>query len=358
MNKRQKLDLIRDLTNANGISGFEEEVTEVIRRFTGENITYRRDRMKNVFLDLKSNTGKRPVVMIDAHSDEVGFMVQSINGKGLIKFIAIGGWQGANVGAHAVRIRNNKGEYIKGITTSKPPHFMSEAERKSPPSIDNMYIDIGAGSRREVVEDFGIEVANPVIPDVEFTYNEKNGVMRAKAFDNRIGCACEVALLNALAEEQLQVDVKGAISTQEEVGLRGAEVTANVIKPDFAIVFEGTPADDGHTDEYSCQAGMGKGPQVRHRDGSMITHPGFLAFARSVAKEFEIPFQDAVRAGGGTDGGRIHLAHMGVPTIVIGVPARYIHSHYGYCSFEDFDNAVSWGAEIIKRLDEKTIGSF
>lgn len=358
MNKQQKLDLIRELTNANGISGFEKEVTEVVRKYTNPNVKYSRDRMKNVFLELKSNTGTKPVVMLDAHSDEVGFMVQSINVKGLIKFIAIGGWQGANVGAHAVRIRNNKGEYIKGITTSKPPHFMSEAERKAPPQISNMYIDVGAKNRQEVIEDFGIEIASPVVPDVEFIYNEKNDVMRAKAFDNRIGCACEVALLDILAKEDLPVDVIGAISTQEEVGLRGAQVTSNVIEPDFAIVFEGTPADDGHTDKYSCQAGMGQGPQVRHRDGSMITHPEFLAFARSVAKELDIPFQDAVRTGGGTNAGKIHLAHKGVPTIVIGVPARYIHSHYGYCSFEDFDNTVKWAAEIIRRLDKKTIDSF
>jgi putative aminopeptidase FrvX len=355
MDKKQKIALIRDLTNANGISGFEDEVTEVVKKYVEGGVTYNRDRMKNVYLELDKNTGKRPVVMIDAHSDEVGFMVQSINGKGLIKFIAIGGWQGANVAAHAVRIRNSKGEYVKGITTSKPPHFLSDAERKAAPSIENMFIDIGATSREEVVEDFGIEVANPVIPDVDFIFNEKNGVMRAKAFDNRIGCACEVTLMNALAEEDLAVDVIGAISTQEEVGLRGAGVTSNVIRPDFAIVFEGTPADDGFTDTHTCQAGLGKGPQVRHRDGSMITHPGFLTFARSIAKEVGIPFQDAVRTGGGTDGGKIHLAHKGIPTIVIGVPSRYIHSHYGYCSFEDYKNAVKWAAAMIKRLNGKTI---
>jgi len=349
--------LIRDLTNANGISGFEHEVVEVVKGYVSDELIVSFDTMRNVFMSLKGNTGDRPVVMVDAHSDEIGFMVQSINGNGLIKFIAIGGWHGANIPAHAVRIRNSRGEYIKGITTSKPPHFMSAAEKGAAPKIENMFIDIGALSREEVVDVFGIEVANPVIPDVDFVYNKTNGIMRGKAFDDRIGCACEVSLMNELVDENLEVDVVGAVSTQEEVGLRGAGVTSNVIKPDIAIVFEGTPADDSFTDKYSCQAGLKKGPQIRHRDGSMITHPGYLAFARSIAKELEIPFQDAVRAGGGTDGGKIHLAHNGVPTIVIGVPARYIHSHYGYVAFEDFENAVKWAKEIIKKLNTETIKS-
>lgn len=352
-----KLDLIKDLTNANGISGFEHEVVEVIKNYSSKKLDVSVDTMSNVYLSLRGNTKNKPVVMIDAHSDEIGFMVQSITSSGLIKFIAIGGWHGANIPAHAVRIRNSRGEYIKGITTSKPPHFMSASEKGASPDIENMFIDIGATSREEVVATFGIEVANPVIPDVEFLYNETNGVMRAKAFDDRIGCACEVALMNELADKNLNVNVIGAISTQEEVGLRGAEVTSKVIKPDIAIVFEGTPADDSFTDKFTCQAGLKKGPQVRHRDGSMVTHPGFLKYARIIAKEKRIPFQDAVRAGGGTDAGRIHLAHNGVPTIVIGVPARYIHSHYGYCAYEDFENAVKWAKEIIFDLNKEKIDS-
>ncbi len=351
----KSLNLIKDLTNANGISGFEHEVVDVVKKYSSQELNLKVDSMRNVYISLKGNTGQRPVVMVDSHSDEVGFMVQFIMGSGLIKFIAIGGWHGANIPAHAVRIRNKYGEYIKGVTTSKPPHFMSAAEKSAAPKIENMFIDVGATSREEVVETFGIEVGNPVIPDVDFIYNEVNGVMRAKAFDNRIGCACEVTLMNELVYENLDVDVKGAVSTQEEVGLRGADVTSKVIKPDIAIVFEGTPADDSFTDKYTCQAALKKGPQVRHRDGSMITHPGFLAFARNVAKENDIPFQDAVRAGGGTNGGKIHLAHKGVPTIVIGVPSRYIHSHYCYAAYEDFENAVRWAKAIIKKLNRDII---
>ena len=142
-----KLDLIRDLTNANGISGFEHEVVDVVKNFASEQLDVSVDAMRNVFLSLKGNTGDRPVVMVDAHSDEIGFMVQSITGSGLIKFIAIGGWPAANIPAHAVRIRNSQGEYIKCITTTKPPHFMSAAEKSAAPSIEKMFIYIFDKSR-------------------------------------------------------------------------------------------------------------------------------------------------------------------------------------------------------------------
>ncbi|MBN2851129.1 MAG: M20/M25/M40 family metallo-hydrolase [Clostridia bacterium] len=352
-----KLELIRDLSNANGISGFEEEVAAVVKDYASESSDVFVDAMNNAYLNRKQNTGKRPIVMIDGHSDEVGFMVESINTKGLIKFIAMGGWAASNVAAHLVRIRNYRGEYIRGITTSKPPHFLSDAEKNAAPNIDNMFIDIGATSREEVTETFGIDVGCPVVPEVEFEYNETTKMMMGKAFDDRIGCACVIGVLDELKNRKVEIDVVGTISTQEEVGLRGSKVTSNKVKPDIAIVFEGTPADDGFRGTFEAQAALKFGPQVRHRDASMITHPRFLAFARSIAVEKGIAFQDAVRAGGGTDGGSIHLAHNGVPTIVIGIPVRYIHTHYGYCAYEDYEAAIQWGVAIIEKLNIQVIES-
>ena len=342
------VDMIRDLTNANGISGFEEEVVGVIKKYAvSEDISV--DTMNNVFLTKKQNTNDRPVIMIDGHSDEVGFMVQFITANGLLKFIPIGGWQDANIAAQKVRIRNKDGKYIKGVVASVPPHFLSAAQKDAPPKIENMLIDVGATSRDEVINDFGIEVAAPVVPDVEFTIND-NGIMCAKAFDDRIGAAAVIATMEELADESLDIDLIGTVSTQEEVGLRGAEVTVKTVKPAIAIVYEGTPADDTFTNQYETQAALKKGPQLRHRDGSMITNPKFLAFVRQVAKENNIPFQDAVRSGGGTDGGKIHLVSGAIPTIVIGMPVRYAHTHYGYCANDDFKNSVELGKAILRKL--------
>ncbi len=344
------LDLIRDLTNANGISGFEDEVVEVVKAYS-KSTSLEVDSMQNIYLPKKQNTGNRPVVMVDGHSDEVGFMVQFIKSNGLIKFIPIGGWQDANVAAQKVRIRNKWGKYVKGIVASTPPHFLSPAQRDAAVKIDNMVIDVGATSREEVVNDFGIEIAAPIVPDVDFYIND-NKIMCGKAFDNRIGTAAVIATLEDLANEDLDIDVVGTISTQEEVGLRGAEVTVKKVNPDLAIVYEGTPADDTFTSSFETQAALKKGPQLRHRDGSMIINPKFIAYARLVAQKNNIPFQDAVRAGGGTNGGKIHLVSGAVPTIVIGVPVRYAHTHYGYCSYDDFVNSVELGKAILRDLNK------
>ncbi|WP_432666084.1 M42 family metallopeptidase [Wukongibacter baidiensis] len=352
------LELIRDLSNANGISGFEDEVVEVIKSYAGAYTNIKEDSFRNVYLHRKKNDNTKPVIMIDGHSDELGFMVQSIKANGTIKFIPIGGWVAKNVSAQRVKIRNSEGIDILGVVASKPPHFMSEAERNKPLDISDMVIDVGATSRKEVIEVFKIEVGAPITPDAEFKYNEMNETIVGKAFDNRLGCAVVLETLRELKDEELDVNVIGAIASQEEIGIRGAVVTANTVKPDVAIVFEGTPADDIYRDEFESQGALKKGPQIRHRDRSMISNPRFTRFAREIAKESGIDFQDAVRLAGGTNGGSIHLSNSGVPTIVIGVPVRYVHTHQGFSAIKDFDDTVRWAVEIIKRLDKQVIDSF
>jgi putative aminopeptidase FrvX len=288
--------------------------------------------------------------MLDCHLDEVGFIVQSITAKGLIRFLPLGGWIVSNIPAHTVLIKNSRGELIKGITTSKPPHFMNESEREKKLTLEDIYIDVGAVSYDEVVKDFGIEPGDPVVPEVEFEYNERNGVIFGKAFDNRLGCFSILEIMQRLKDSQLNVDVVGAFASQEEVGERGAEVTSRIVRPDLAIVFEGSPADDPYYDQYQAQGCMKKGVQIRHFDRSMISNPHFIRYAIELAKTNNIPYQRAVRSGGGTNAGRIHLSNNGVPTLVLGIPARYEHSHYCFSAKHDIDAAVDLTVEILKDL--------
>ena len=157
--------------------------------------------------------------------------------------------------------------------------------------------------------------------------------------------------------ESLDVEVIGAIAAQEEVGTRGATITARRINPDVAIVFEGTPGDDTFRDKYDSQSAIKKGPQIRHRDSSIVANPRFVKFARDIAKKLDIPFQDAVRVGGGTDAGKISIANYGVPTIIIGIPVRYVHTHYGFSALKDYKLAIEWASEIIKHLNKEVIES-
>ncbi len=351
------IKFIERMSNASGVSGFEEEVLEVVRGEVNGGFSVAEDSMRNLYIIGRKDEGL-PTIMIDGHTDEVGFMVQTILPNGLLQFIPLGGWIATNIPAHQVRVRDREGNYHIGVTTSKPPHFMSAQEREKKLEIEDIYIDLGASSYEEVVEDFGIDPGAPVVPHVEFSYNERNEVMCGKAFDNRLGCAAVVDTMKALAEESLGVNVVGTLSSQEEVGTRGSVITARRIKPHAAIVFEGTPADDVYRDSYRAQGALGKGPQIRHRDSSMISNPRFTKLAREAAREMGIEFQDAVRAAGGTNGGRIHISNYGIPTIVLGVPTRYAHTHYGYASFRDYRNTVKLAVEIIKRLNWETVNNF
>lgn len=358
MNKKRMMELIKDISNADGVSGFEDDVLKVLRNYGGELGTFTEDSLRNLYLDYKTNKGSRPVVQIDAHTDEVGFMVRAVNPNGTIHFTNLGGWVPYHIPAHKVRIRNREGKNIIGVVASKPPHFMSAEEREKSVEISDMVIDVGASSMEEVVQKLKIGIGAPIVPDVDFAYDEERGLMLGKAFDCRLGCAAAIAMMDGLTNEDLQVDMKAGFAVQEEVGIRGSVVTARQIKPDVAIVFEGSPADDTFLPPHLAQTVMNKGPMLRHMDARMITNPRFLRLALDIAAEKNIPVQEAVRTGGATNGGSIHLANQGVPVIVIGLPVRYIHTHYGYAAVCDFENSVRLGMEVIKALNKEIISGF
>lgn len=350
------LEMVAAFSNANGVSGFEDDVLAVARQYIAETVRVEEDKLRNLYLRPAGNTGKRPVVMIDGHSDEVGFMIQSINKNGTLKFIPLGGWQAQVVMGLKVRVKTIDGNTIPGVVGAKPPHFVKPEDKSKSIEIDEMFIDVGASSKSEAMTDYHIAPGAPVVPDVTFSHNQQKGIVMGKAFDCRLGCAAVIQTLNLLAGLSLGVDVVGTLSSQEELGLRGVQVSARRIAPDVAVVFEGTPADDTFKDEDAAQSVLKKGPQIRHRDNSMVANPRFVAFARQVAQKADIPFQDAVRESGGTNGGMVNLAGQGVPTVVLGVPVRYIHAPHGIAAIDDLQWAVKWACEIIKGLDEDTIG--
>ena len=182
--------------------------------------------------------------------------------------------------------------------------------------------------------------------------------MFGKAFDCRIGCAVVLEAMRRMEGKALACDVVAVLSAQEEIGTRGAKVTVNRVKPDIAIVFEGCPADDTVVEPYMIQTAIRKGPMLRHIDRGMITHPRFQRYALDMAEKKGIPVQEAVRTGGATNGASIHLSEQGIPCIVIGLPTRYIHSHYGIASYQDFENAVKLAVEIIRSMDADVIAGF
>ena len=357
MNRQERLDMIRALSNANGAPGFEDDVVNVLRGFVDGLGEVKEDKMRNLYCFGEQREG-RPTVQLDAHTDEVGFMVHAIKPNGTLRFITMGGWVNCNIPGHKVRVRNAKGEYISGIITSKPPHFMSAEEKNRMPGVAEMAIDIGASSAEDAINEYHIRIGEPVVPDVDLEYDEKHEVLIGKAFDCRLGCAAIVDTMKQVAGEDLAVNVVGAFATQEEMGTRGATVTSQTVAPDLAIVFEGCPADDTFGESYMMQTRIKHGPYLRHIDARMVTHPRFQRYALDLANKLGIPVQDGVRTGGATNGAPIHLSNGYVPTIVIGVPVRYIHTHHGIASIADVENAAKLAAAILREMNAETLDRF
>lgn len=357
MDRQERLALIRALSNANGAPGFEDDVVQVLRESVKDLGEVKEDRMRNLYCFGDRREG-RPTVQLDAHTDEVGFMVHAIKPNGTLRFITMGGWVNCNIPGHRVRVRNALGEYIPGVISSKPPHFMTAEERNRMPAVAEMAIDIGASSAEEASNDYHIRIGEPVVPDVDLVYDEKHELLIGKAFDCRLGCAAIVDTLQQVAGEELKVNVVGAFATQEEMGTRGATVTSQTVAPDLAIVFEGCPADDTFGESYMMQTKIKHGPYLRHIDARMVTHPRFQRFALDLAAKLNIPVQDGVRTGGSTNGAPIHLSNGYVPTIVIGIPVRYIHTHHGIASVADVENAAKLAVAMLKELDQETLDRF
>ncbi|RHW48643.1 M42 family peptidase [Bombilactobacillus bombi] len=357
MQEIEEIKLVQQFSNLNGASGFEMEVAKFFQQQVKNYGTTKIDGMFNSYVSRHGNTGHRPVVQMDAHADSVGFITQAVRPNGLLKFVPLGGWAPTNIPAMRVRVRNRDGQYIKGVVATKPPHFMSAAEKNSVPQIENLSIDVGSTSRAETINDFKIDTGCPIVVDAECEYFSNTRMFFGKDFDNRVGAAALVDTLNQLEGKNLNVDLKVALSTQEEVGTRGAQVTVRNIDPDLAIVFEGCPCDDTFSPDWLAQTGLKRGPMLRDMDTSFIANPLFEQYADNIATQNQIPHTRSVRTGGGVNGAPI-LYYRGAPTIVIGIPVRYEHTAFNWSSLDDFQNAVQLAVKIISSLDTEVINSF
>ena len=356
----REISLIRALCEANAPSGFEDETVQVARAALKDVCDVEEDRLRNLYLYRRKNTGNKPVLMLDAHSDEVGFMVHSIRPSGTLRVVQLGGWNRATLPGASVRVRNRDGKWLPGVIAAKPPHFMSaaEKERTGAPEIRELAVDVGATSAAEAESVFGVRIGEPVVPDTPFRYDAEKGLFFGKAFDCRIGCAALIEVMRRIADENLAIDVVGALSAQEEVGERGCMVTVNRIRPDAALVFEGCPADDTFGEPYAMQTKLKKGPMIRFMDNSVICNPRFVRFALDLAERHSIPAQAAVREGGGNDAAIIQTRLSGAPAIVLGVPVRYIHTPACIAAADDYEATVALAIATIHALNASVIQSF
>ncbi|WP_170007878.1 M42 family metallopeptidase [Bacillus fonticola] len=354
MPQDETLQMLKALTDAKGIPGNEREARHVMKEYIAPFADEVSTDGLGSLVAVKKGDENGPKIMVAGHLDEVGFMVTQIDEKGFIRFQTVGGWWSQVMLAQRVTITTKKGD-ITGVIGSKPPHILPPEARKKPVEIKEMFIDIGASSKEEAAE-WGVTPGDMVTPYFEFTVMNNEKMLLAKAWDNRIGCAIAIDVLKGLQNEQHPNVVYGVGTVQEEVGLRGARTSAQMIQPDIGFgVDVGIAGDTPGVSSKDALSKMGDGPQIVLYDASMVSHKGLRDFVTGVADEKGIPYQFDSMAGGGTDSGAIHLTANGVPALSITIPTRYIHSHAAMLHRDDFENAVKLIVEVIKRLDRKTV---
>jgi len=346
------LQMLKEITEASGVSGYEKEIREVIKKYLRDYASLEEDRLGSLIFK-KEGQNSYPKVMLSAHMDEIGFMVKSITTNGYIKFLPLGGWWDQVLLSQRVVIHTQKGPVI-GVIGSKPPHILTEEERKKVLEKKDMYIDVGAKSEEEALN-MGIRPGDPITPKSDFTIMNNPDMLIAKAWDDRVGCALMIEILKELKNINHPNTVFGAATVQEEVGLRGAVTSSYVVNPDVAIVLESDIATDMPGIEEEKKVFLGKGPSIILYDATMIPNVNLRRLFIETAEKLNIPIQFSALERGGTDGGRIHIHAKGVPSIVIGVPARYIHSYTSIINIQDFMNAKRLILEVIKRLDKEVV---
>lgn len=344
--------LLKDLTLLSGVSGDEKAISDYMKKTIGSELPCLKDNLGSVAFELKGSSDK-PKILVVGHMDEIGFMVHSILKNGLIRVVNLGGWDPRTLMSSPVEVINHKGERHIGLIGSVPVHHLKDASGKL--SLDDMYIDLGAESDEEVKNIFGVRKGDFVVPMPHYAYIDKKDIMLSKAFDDRAGVALAIETALHFKNKKHPNTIYCAGSTQEEVGTRGAQTIANLIKPDLAIVLEGAPGDDfpGNKDEIQC--GMNKGVQMRVVDPTMVTNPRLKNFVMDICEKHNIPCQIAVRKSGGTDAGKIHVSNLGVPSVVLAVPVRYAHSHNGMMSMKDYKSALDLVIKLVESIDQKVL---
>lgn len=345
--------LLKELTEASGVPGYEGEIRNIMRGYFKSLGKISQDKIGSLICK-QSGDSEEPKVMLAGHMDEVGFIVKHITKEGFIKFTPLGGWWSHVLLAQRMTVKTHKGDVL-GVIGAKPPHMLLEEERKKLVEKKDMYLDIGASSQQEV-EDAGVRVGDPIVPVSQFTVLANSKTYLAKAFDDRLGCALTIATMQGLVNKSHPNSLFGVATVQEEVGTRGASTSVELIDPDVAIILEvGIAGDIPGISPEESSVKLGGGPTLLIYDAMMIPNLKLRDLVIDTAKNHNIPLQISTMEGGATDGGPIHLHKSGVPTIVLAVPTRHIHSHNAILHRNDFNSLVELLTKVIQKLDSKTV---
>ncbi len=343
--------LLRNLTQAHGLPGYEAEIRALVRRCLEPMGHIEQDRIGSIIC---RSGDDGPRVMLAAHMDEIGLMVNHMTDEGFLRFLPLGSWWGQVLLGQRVIVKTGKGD-LRGVVGTKPPHMLEREEKYKGVELKDMYIDIGATSKAEL-EEAGVRLGDPAAPDASFQTLLNGRVYMAKAFDDRVGVALMIEAMRCFFRAPHPNVLFGAGTVMEEVGCRGGRTSANVVDPEAAVILECDVCGDvpGINPEES-RLKLGGGPSLVLMESGLIPNLKFRDLVIDTARELDIPLQFSAGLGGSTDGGRIHLHGGGVPTVVLGVPARYIHTVAGILHRDDFDRALRLLVALIGKLDAETV---
>ena len=331
--------LLKKLCTAVSVSGNENEVrkvvTEEVERYADE---IKVDALGNLLVTRKGHGRKRLRLMLDAHMDEVGFMLVAEDGEGVYEFKTIGGIDACNMAGKQIVIGK---DHTPGVIGAKPIHLAKPEELRHVISVDSLRVDLGLGAKAKV-GDRGTFAPN---------FRRVGPSIMSKSIDDRIGVATLIELVRSAPSN---IDLLAAFTVQEEIGLRGAKVAAHYFNPDLAIAVDSTPAYDmpmqreGENTFYNTR--LGYGPAIYLANPSAIDDPRLIRFITETAEKSKIPYQFRQPGGGGTDAAAIQRAASGIPVVSVSVPHRYTHSAVSIARVEDWKNTFLLLLEVLKRL--------
>lgn len=330
--------LVKELVSLNAPSGYEDEVRDFIKsKITADEIYI--DSIGNLICRKKGN-GKK--VMVCAHMDEVGFIITQVTDEGFLRFETLGGIDTSVLSSKRVLIGKDR---LPGIIGAKAIHLQSADEANSPIKKKDLYIDIGAKDKEEAEK--LVSTGDYAVFDGEYTAFGEN-MIKAKALDDRTGCA----ILMELMKDEYESDMFFVFTVQEEVGLRGANVAAHNIKPDIALVIEGTTCSDVHgSKSHNTVTTTGGGAVMTAVDMAAISDKKYFDFITKIAAENNIKLQIKRTTAGGTDAGAIQRSNSGVKTAVLAIPCKYIHSAVSVMNYSDFEAVYELSKAVLKNIE-------
>jgi putative aminopeptidase FrvX len=346
------VELLQKITDAAGAPGFEEPIRKVMveaMRPYATTLTF--DGLGSI-LATQGSTGPR--IMVDAHMDELGGVVRRVTPRGLLTMQMLGGWLDQALVDQRWTIIGSKGP-VRAVTGIRDVHVVPAEERTRVYSRDSLFLDVGATSEAEVAA-MGIAPGDPVVPDAPFAVLNGTGNYLAKAWDDRVGCGVVVEAMRRLASLPHPNQIVWAITTQEEIGLRGAHTAVEMAKPEIGIAIEGGITGDvfpGRPEE--TQAKLGAGPGLFLYDSSALPNRKLAKLVRDTAAAGKLPLQLDFVQGYGDDSAELQKAFGGIPTVNLVVPVRYTHAHNGIINRRDFDQMVALVVALLQKLDTATV---